>query len=166
MNYIKIESSSLSNGTGWRVVLWVSGCNHRCPNCHNPETWSEFAGKPYTDKQKQKIIELLSREYIKGLTISGGDPLMPCNREAVLDLAKAVKTIFNEKDVWLYTGYEYDEVKDLEVLDYIDVLIDGPYIDSQRDVSLAFRGSSNQRIIDVKNSKKENKVVVLNLDDE
>ena len=161
MNYLKIESSSLSNGTGWRVVLWVSRCNHGCFNCHNPESWSPTSGKPYTDKQKQKIIELLSHKYIKGLTLSGGDPLLPCNRETVLDLVKTVKNTFVGKDIWLYTGYLYEEIENEEILDYVDVVVDGPYIDELRDVSLPFKGSKNQRIIDVKQTKKNGEIVIL-----
>ncbi len=163
MNYIKIEGSSLSNGLGWRVVLWVSGCNHHCTNCHNPETWNENAGKPFTDKQKQKIMELLSHKYINGLTLSGGDPLYPNNRETILDLVKAVKETYKDKDIWLYTGYDYKDIKDLEILDYIDVVVDGKYDEQLRDVSLSFRGSSNQRIIDVKKTKETGKEVILDL---
>lgn len=162
MNYIKIEGSSLSNGTGWRVVLWVSGCEHHCTNCHNPETWDEKAGKEFTDKQKQKIMELLSHSYINGLTLSGGDPLYPQNREVIHDLVKNVKETYVDKDVWLYTGYDYQEIENLPLMDYIDVVIDGKYQEKLRDVSLSFRGSTNQRIIDVKRSKAEKKIVELN----
>ncbi len=163
MNYIKIEASSLSNGSGWRVVLWVSGCTHQCKNCQNPETWDINAGKEYTAKQKQKILELLNHNYINGLTLSGGDPLHPHNREVILDLVKEVKSTYPSKDIWLYTGYEYEQVKDLAILDYVDYVVDGPYVDSLRDVSLAFKGSSNQRIIDVKKSKSENKIISIEL---
>ncbi|MDO4377876.1 MAG: anaerobic ribonucleoside-triphosphate reductase activating protein [Erysipelotrichia bacterium] len=163
MNYIKIEASSLSNGSGWRVVLWVSGCNHCCENCQNPETWDINAGKEYTEEQKQKIMELLNHNYINGLTLSGGDPLHPHNREAILDLVKEVKNTYSDKDIWLYTGYEYEQIQDLAILDYVDYVVDGPYVDSLRDVSLAFKGSSNQRIIDVKKSKAENKIISVEL---
>lgn len=163
MNYIKIESSSLSNGCGWRVVLWVSGCSHCCKNCHNPETWDVNAGKEYTDKQKQKIMELLSHDYINGLTLSGGDPLHPHNRNEIADLVKTVKNTYLDKDIWLYTGYEYEQIADLDILNYIDYLVDGPYVESLRDVSLPFRGSSNQRIIDIKKTKLNNNITLLDI---
>ncbi|MGN1398535.1 MAG: anaerobic ribonucleoside-triphosphate reductase activating protein [Erysipelotrichaceae bacterium] len=161
MNYLKIEGSSLSNGVGWRVVLWVSGCDHGCYNCQNPESWNPSAGKPFTDKQKQKIVELLSHKYIKGLTLSGGDPMMPCNREAILDLVKTVKSTFVEKDIWLYTGYLYEEIENEEILNYVDVVVDGPYKEELRDISLPFKGSENQRIIDVKQTRKRKEIVIL-----
>ena len=141
MNYLKIESSSLSNGLGWRVVLWVSGCSHYCPNCQNPETWDHKAGKKFTDKEKQLIVELLKPDYIKGLTLSGGDPLFETNRESIYMLVKEIKELYPEKDIWLYTGYDFDQIKDLQLMKYIDVLIDGKFIEERRDITLAFRGS-------------------------
>ncbi len=161
MNYLKIESSSLSNGLGWRVVLWVSGCSHKCSNCQNPETWDSKAGKKFTTKETQLIIELLKPDYIKGLTLSGGDPLFESNREEILKLVKEIKKVLPGKDIWLYTGYNFNQIKDLELIEYIDVLIDGKYIDQQRDITLAFRGSANQKIIDVRQSLKNNAIIEL-----
>lgn len=161
MNYLKIESSSLSNGLGWRVVLWVSGCSHHCPNCQNPETWDSQAGKKFTAQEKQLILSLLKPDFIKGLTLSGGDPLFETNRDAVLKLVKEIKEVYPKKDIWLYTGYNFEQIKDLELMKYIDVLIDGKYIDQQRDITLAFRGSINQKIIDVKQSLKNNAIIEL-----
>lgn len=147
MNFHRIESTNLSNGIGWRTVLWVSGCTHHCEGCHNPETWDFNSGKKFTDKHLRKIIEFLEKPYIKGLTISGGDPLAVDNRESILEIVKAVKNNCPTKDIWLYTGYEYEDVKDLEILQYIDVLVDGRFVLDQRDITLPFRGSTNQNII-------------------
>ncbi len=163
MNYLKIESSSLSNGLGWRVVLWVSGCSHKCFNCQNPETWDEKTGKKFTTANRQLIIELLKPDYIKGLTLSGGDPLFEKNRNDILKLVKEIKEIYPNKDIWLYTGYTFDQIRDLELMKNIDVLIGGRYIDQQRDVSLAFIGSDNQKIIDVRQSLKNNEIIELKL---
>ena len=162
MNYIKIESSSLSNGTGWRVVLWCAGCENHCEGCHNQETWDPRAGKQFTPAELDLVCKLLEPSYIQGLTLTGGDPLFPGNRLAVTAVAKAVKERLPEKDIWLYTGYRYEDIKDLDVMKYVDICVDGRYVADLRDVSLAFRGSSNQRIIDVPNSKDE--VKTLNLD--
>lgn len=160
MNFMKIESSSLSNGEGWRVVLWCAGCSHACKNCHNPETWAENAGHPFTKNEVDLIVELLKPDYIHGITLSGGDPLFIHNRETMTDLCRYLKEIMPNKTIWCYTGYEYDAVKDLPIMDYIDVLIDGKYVEKERDVSLAFRGSRNQRIIDVAKSKQAGDVVL------
>lgn len=161
MNYLKIESSSLSNGLGWRVVLWLSGCSHHCPGCQNPETWDSRAGKKFTEKEKQLLIRLLKPDYIKGLTLSGGDPLFETSREDILKLTQEIRQIYPDKDIWMYTGYSFEEIKNLELMQYIDVLIDGRYLAEQRDISLAFRGSINQKIIDVRKSLKINEIVEL-----
>lgn len=150
MNFHKIESTNLSNGLGWRVVLWVSGCSHHCESCHNPETWDAESGRSFTEVEMRKLISLLDKSYIKGLTLSGGDPLFEGNREAIEQIVKNVKLLCPTKDIWLYTGYEYDEIKDLEMLKYIDVIVDGKYIQEQRDITLAFRGSTNQNIIQLR----------------
>lgn len=160
MNYIRIDSEDMNNGEGFRVVLWVAGCNHHCLNCHNPETWNEKAGRPFTEETKEELFELLSKDYIDGLTLSGGDPLFPNNREPLTELCKEVKEKFPNKNIWCWTGYLYEQVKDLPIMEYIDVLVDGPYIDSQRDITLNWRGSPNQRVIDVQKTRKENKIVL------
>ena len=164
MNYMKIDKSSICNGLGWRVVLWVSGCTLCCKNCFNRETWDCNAGQPFDEKAKQFIFEQLSKPYIKGITISGGHPLDAYNFEDVLSLSKEIKAKFPDKDIWLYTGYLYEELyyKDISrILLYIDVLVDGPYIEEQRDITLPWRGSRNQRVIDVKGTLKQGKVVTL-----
>ena len=160
MNYQKIESCSLANGTGWRVVLWVSGCEHHCPGCHNADLWDDKAGREFTQQQFELIEKLLKDDFIQGLTLSGGDPLYPKNIETVTALAKTVKEEYPHKDIWLYTGYCYEMIKHLEIINYVDVIVDGEYLQQQRDISLPFRGSTNQRIIDVEASVKENKVVL------
>ena len=153
MNYHRIESTNLSNGIGWRVVLWVSGCEHHCEGCHNPETWDYNSGKPFGKRELHKILDFMSKPYVKGLTISGGDPLAPQNRDEILSILKVVKEEFPDKDIWLYTGYNYEDVCDLDILKYVNVLVDGKFILSQRDITLPFRGSLNQRIIKLKNGE-------------
>ena len=145
MNYIAIENASVTNGEGVRVVLWVSGCGHHCKNCQNEFSWNPNVGKPFTDETMKTLKELVQKEYIDGLTLSGGDPLYPQNRDTVLEICKEIKKL--NKTIWLYTGYTYEEVKDLEILKYVDVLVDGRYVDELRDINLEFRGSSNQRLI-------------------
>ena len=161
MKYQKIETCNLGNGLGFRVVLWVSGCNHHCPGCQNPETWDPKSGKLFTIKQQQQILEYLNYDYIQGITLSGGDPLMEYNLKTLTSLLKEIKTKLPNKDVWCYTGSLFENVKDLEIMNYIDVLIDGPFILEKRDISLAFRGSTNQRVIDVKQSKAKGEIICL-----
>lgn len=164
MNYEKIDKCSVSNGTGIRTVLWVSGCDIHCRNCHNPQTWDFNSGIPFTDDTMQEILYDLSKPYIKGLTLSGGHPLDPHNVPKVLEIVKRVKMVFPNKDIWIYTGYVWEDIiKDntlKEILECTDVLVDGAYVDELRDISLAFRGSSNQRIIDVKKTLNSNEVIL------
>ena len=164
MNYEKVDKCSVSNGAGVRTVLWVSGCDVHCHNCHNPQTWDFNSGIPFTDDTMQEILYDLSKPYIKGLTISGGHPLDPRNAPKVLEIVKRVKMVFPNKDIWIYSGYVWENIiKDetlREILKYSDVLVDGAYVDELRDISLPFKGSSNQRIIDVQKSLAENKVVL------
>lgn len=176
MNYIQIDKTSISNGLGVRTILWCAGCNMKCKNCFNPETWDFNAGKVFDEKAKQFLFEQLNKPYIKGLTLSGGHPLEYENLPDVYDIVKEVKEKFPQKDIWLYTGYtlsisDFDTTIDCgwdnaAIRNYIlamcDVVVDGPYIDEQRDVTLAFRGSKNQRIIDVKETLKCGEVVTLN----
>ena len=149
MKYSEITYPDVNNGEGCRVTLFVSGCSHRCKGCHNPETWNFDFGKDFNDDVKNRLFDIVSKPYIKGLTLSGGDPLD--SYDDVLDLVKEFRNRFGEtKDIWVYTGYVIDDLLSLnkeEILEYIDVLVDGEYIEEQRDVSLAFRGSKNQRII-------------------
>ena len=164
MNYEKIDKCSVSNGAGVRTVLWVSGCDIHCYNCHNQQTWDFNSGIPFTDDTMQEILYDLSKPYIKGLTLSGGHPLDPHNAPKVLEIVKRVKMVFPNKDIWIYSGYVWEDIikNDTlkEILKRTDVLVDGAYIDELRDISLAFRGSSNQRIIDVEKSLEQNKVIL------
>lgn len=153
MYYSGITAPDIANGNGCRVVLWVSGCTHKCKNCHNPETWSFTYGKKFDDKTITEIFKWLDKPYISGLTISGGDPLDRSSYELteILCLCKTVKERYPDKNIWIYTGYVYESLNDnqKEILEYCDVLVDGPYIESMRDLSLPFRGSTNQRIINL-----------------
>lgn len=162
MKYLNILDCDIIDGEGVRVTLFVSGCSHRCKGCHNPESWDAFGGKEFTEETIERIEKLLDRDFVDGLTLSGGDPLFFQNRSEITKLCKRIKEKFPQKTIWLYTGYEYEEVKTLEVFDYVDVVVDGPFKMDLRDISLAFRGSPNQRIIDVKKSKKQEKIVTLN----
>lgn len=150
MRYHKISKADIANGPGVRVVLWVSGCEHHCEGCHNPETWSLYSGKLFDEKAKQELFESLNKPYIQGLTISGGDPLHPLNRSHVIALVNELKDKFPSKDIWVYTGYyaTKDTIRDLNC----DVIVDGPFMKDLKDITLRWRGSSNQRIIDVKKS--------------
>lgn len=164
MNYEKIDKCSVSNGLGVRTVLWVSGCNIHCKNCHNQSTWDFNSGIPFTDDTMQELLYDLSKPYIKGCTLSGGHPLDPHNAPEVLKIVKRVKMVFPNKDIWIYSGYTWEDIIQndtlKEILKYTDVLVDGAYIDELRDISLAFRGSSNQRIIDVQKTLDSNEVVL------
>ena len=147
MNYLGILDCDIADGEGVRVGLFVAGCSHHCKGCHNPESWDETAGKPFTEETKNKLFELVDHAYIDGITISGGDPLYLNNQGPVTKLLKEFKDHFPNKTVWLYTGYLYEQVKDLPLMKYVDVLVDGEFILEQRDTTLPFRGSPNQRII-------------------
>ncbi len=158
MNYHNITKDDMLNGDGLRVVLWVSGCNHHCKNCQNPQTWNKDSGIPFDLDTIFEICNQLDKPYISGITFSGGDPLLPDNREIIQAISTLVKFYYPTKTQWLYTGYKWEEVKDLEIIKYLDVIVDGKYVDSQRDVTLAWRGSSNQRVIDVQKSLADNTV--------
>lgn len=155
MNYQKIKSISIADGIGCRVVLWVSGCEHNCYNCHNPDTHNLTSGYLFDEAAEKRLFDLLRPDYISGLTFSGGDPLHPLNRGEVTRLAKRLKAEIPQKTIWLYTGYIYEKICDLEILQFVDVLVDGPYIESQRCVG-KFCGSTNQRIIFLKKPEVDN----------
>ena len=169
MNYLKIEKASISNGLGFRVVLFCAGCTRKCKGCFNPESWNFNAGKLFDDKAKEFLFEQLSKPYIKGLTISGGHAIEQKNGTAILDLIQEVKTKFPEKDIWLYTGLRLsmsdfkEHYLDITISDEIfklcDIVVDGPYIEEQRDITLPFRGSKNQRLIDVKETLKQGQII-------
>ena len=151
MNYHNIKHDDMLNGDGIRVTLFVSGCNHHCKGCHNPQTWDFNSGILFDEDAKEEIFEELSKDYISGLTLSGGDPLAPQNRDEILKLCKEIKEKFPNKNIWCYTGYLYEQVKDLPIMNYIDILVDGPFMIDLLDVDFPFRGSTNQRIINLKN---------------
>lgn len=176
MNYSGISECDVLNGTGFRVVLFVSGCSHRCYNCQNPKTWDKNFGHPFTEKTRQYIFNCLDKDYIDGITITGGDPLHENNLNEVLKLVQEIRISYSEKTIWLYTGYSYSEIfrgqssclsqgglnnfKRREIIKLCDVVVDGEYIDEQKDITLKWRGSKNQRCIDVKQSLTQNKVIL------
>ena len=152
MNYSAIYQTSLADGNGWRTVLFVSGCNHKCKDCHNKEAWDPKHGKKFTSKTKEFLFSCI-KDNIDGLTLSGGDPLYSENIDEVTQLCKEFKERFPNKTIWLYTGSTYEDCTSLEIMKYIDVMVDGEFKVNLKDTTLAFRGSSNQRIIDVKTGK-------------
>ena len=162
MNYHKIEKTSIANGTGIRVVLWVSGCSLHCKGCHNPETWNANSGKLFDEEAKKELFEALNKPYIQGITFSGGHPLENENIAEIYSLCKEIRNKFPTKDIWLYTGYVFEDINSYLIMKHIDVLVDGKYMDEQRDLTLKWRGSRNQRVIDVQKSLKENKIVLYN----
>ena len=145
---------------GVRVVLWCSGCSLHCRGCQNPKTWDINSGKLFDESAKQELFEALDKPYIQGITFSGGHPLENENISEVYNLCKEIKEKFPTKDIWLYTGYIFEDINSYLIMKYIDVLVDGRYIEEQRDITLQFRGSKNQRVIDVKKSLEENKIVL------
>lgn len=156
MNYADIKKTDVSNGTGIRVSLFVSGCRHRCKGCFNEDAWNFNYGEYYDNHAKEYIIYLLKRPYIRGLSLLGGEPLEPENQRDVLELILEVKKRVRKKDIWLYTGYKYEHlIRDMntpyihDILNNIDVLVDGKFEIDRLDLKLKFRGSSNQRIIDM-----------------
>lgn len=177
----------MNNGDGLRVVLWLSGCSHHCYNCQNPQTWNPDSGIPFDESAKQEIFNELSKDYISGITFSGGDPLHENNLDEVLKLVQEISVSFPEKTIWLYTGYTWNSImnyeltsdfteedvlfdyhmkKDFEmikrknIIKLVNVLVDGEYIDEQKDLTLKWKGSKNQRCIDVKESLVQNKTVL------
>lgn len=146
MRYHNILHDNMANGDGLRVVLFVSGCNHYCKGCQNPVTWDPNDGLEFDTDAMCEIYEQLSQDYISGLTLSGGDPLYPGNRNSIYLLCQLVKSQFPKKTIWLYTGYLFEQIKDLPVMQYIDVLVDGPFAQELADVNCHWRGSTNQKI--------------------
>lgn len=160
MRYHNITTDDMLNGDGLRTVLWVAGCPHRCQGCHNPITWDIDGGIPFDEAAESELFEKLSADYISGITFSGGDPLHPQNREEVTRLAKRVRAELPEKTIWLYTGYTWEEISDLEVVALADVLVDGRFEKNLFDAKLHWKGSSNQRVIDVKETLEHGKIVL------
>lgn len=150
MRYHNITKDDMLNGDGLRVVLWVAGCSHCCKGCQNPMTWDPDGGLLFDDMAKTELFEQLDKSYISGLTLSGGDPLHSANRLDVRKLAQEVKERYPEKTIWMYTGYSWDQIYHYPVMQYVDVLVDGEFILEQKDNSLLWKGSKNQKVIDVK----------------
>jgi anaerobic ribonucleoside-triphosphate reductase activating protein len=153
MRYGKIKPVDVANGEGIRVSLFVSGCPHKCKGCFNSELWDYDAGDVFTINAFERVLTLCGKDYISGLSLLGGEPLAPENRVDVWELCGWFKRIYPEKTIWLYTGYVWEEICELPVMDYIDVLVDGRFVEGLSDPRLRFRGSSNQRIIDVEQSQ-------------
>lgn len=178
MNYHNITHDDMNNGEGLRVVLWLSGCSHKCKNCQNPQTWNSDSGILFDEEAKNEIFAELSKDYISGITLSGGDPLHENNIMEVCNLICKIKNKFPFKTIWLYTGYSFDDLKEKhqtyqfafnpankwlvrwETIKMCDVLVDGEYIEEQRDVTLKWRGSKNQRVINIPETLKQNKVIL------
>ena len=190
MNYHNITYPDQNNGDGLRVVLWLSGCSHHCKGCQNPQTWDVNSGVPFDESAKEEIFKELNKDYISGITLSGGDPLNEANLDGVLGLVNQIRLLFPQKTIWLYTGYRVrgiqeglfvltpnvitdkisdhkeiidrvnDDVKRSDIIKKCDVLIDGKYIEEKRDITLKWRGSSNQRVINVQKSLQKNEIVL------
>ena len=190
MNYHNITYPDQNNGDGLRVVLWLSGCSHHCKGCQNPQTWDTNSGVPFDESAKKEIFKELNKDYISGITLSGGDPLNEANLDGVLGLVNQIRLLFPQKTIWLYTGYRVrgiqeglfvltpnvitdkisdhkeiinrvnEDVKRSDIIKQCDVLIDGRYIEEKRDITLKWRGSSNQRVINVQKSLQKNEIVL------
>ena len=150
MKYHNITHADMLNGEGLRVVLWLAGCNHCCKGCQNPLTWDPDGGLHFDDNAKREIFDQMDQNYISGITFSGGDPLHPANRLEVKNLMKEIKERYPTKNIWLYTGASWEEIYQMQLVQYIDVLVDGEFVQELKDNKLLWKGSSNQRVIDVK----------------
>lgn len=162
MNIIRIDRYNFVNGAGLRDVIWCAGCGHHCPGCHNPEAQNPDAGRPWNELDLQVLATDLASPYIKGVTFSGGEATFPANREQATAIMKWIKEHYPDKDIWVWTGYRYEQISGLEMMDYVDVLVDGPFIQALKPGfdHLRYRGSVNQRVIDVRKSKYERRVVL------
>ena len=174
MNYHNITYPDMNNGDGLRVVLWLSGCSHHCYNCQNPQTWDVNSGIPFDESAKEELFRELDKDYISGLTLSGGDPLHEANLDGVLDLVNKIRLSFPNKTIWIYSGYRWTEIfndgvyltrdcagwKRREIIKKCDVMIDGKYMDSLRDPQLKWKGSSNQHVINIEKSMIKGEIVL------
>ncbi len=170
MNYAGIKYNDIANGLGCRTVLFVSGCRNHCKDCFQPQTWDFSYGKPFDEKVQKELLDSLAPSYVKGITLLGGEPFEPENQKALVPFVKEVKKKYPKKDIWTFTGYVYD--KDLvpggkkytedteELLSMIDILVDGPFIVEQKDITLKFRGSKNQRVLDLKKTRNSGTIVL------
>ena len=161
MHYHNITKDDMLNGDGLRVVLWVAGCAHACPGCHNPETWEADSGIPFDQAAKDELFAELEKDYISGVTFSGGDPLFPGNRETVGALCREIRQRFPDKTIWMYTGYRWEQVSELAILDTVDVFVDGRFEQALADTALRWRGSANQRLIDVQRTRAAHEIILL-----
>lgn len=171
MHYSTIKDCDIANGIGVRITLFVSGCTNHCKNCFQPQTWDFDFGEPFTEKTEEKLLEMLKPDYINGLTLLGGEPMEPQNQRALVPFLKRVREAYPNKNIWCFTGFTYEvlktdgshprcEVTD-EMLSLIDVLVDGRYVDELKDLTLQFRGSSNQRLIDMVKTRENGEVTLL-----
>ena len=169
MNYANIKTYSIENGTGVRVSLFVSGCTHHCKNCFNAEAWNFEYGKPFTKETEDEIIEDLRPDYMAGITLLGGEPMEPVNQRGLISLIRRIREELPQRTIWIYSGYVYEDFKDGgrahcevtdEILSLCDILVDGPFVEEKKNISLRFRGSENQRIIDLKKTRAAGKVVL------
>lgn len=170
MNYAEIKNCDIANGPGVRISLFVSGCTHHCKGCFNEVAWDFNYGSPFTQETIDKILEMMQPKYIKGLTLLGGEPFEPQNQQPIVELLRQIKQKMPDKSIWAFSGYLFD--RDIlsgrlgdwnvtrEYLSYLDVLVDGPFVEEKKNLSLRFRGSENQRIIDVPASLAQNKIVL------
>lgn len=161
MRYNKIRKMDISNGPGVRISIFMQGCSFHCDNCFNPETWDFSQGKEFTDEVIDKVLDLCNIDYIQGLSILGGEPLHAKNIEGTTKLAKEFNKRFPKKDLWIWTGFLFEQVKDKEIMNYVNVLVDGQYKDDERNWELKYRGSKNQRVIDIKETLKQNKIIII-----
>lgn len=161
MHYHNITKDDMLNGDGLRVVLWVAGCAHACPGCHNPETWEADSGIPFDQAAKDELFAELEKDYISGVTFSGGDPLFPGNRETVGALCREIRQRFPDKTIWMYTGYRWEQISELAILDTVDLLVDGRFEQALADTALHWRGSANQRLIDVQRTRAAHEIILL-----
>ena len=160
MRYHNITKEDMLNGDGLRVVLWFAGCSHHCKNCQNPVTWDPEDGLVFDEAAKQEIFCELEKDYISGITFSGGDPLYPDSREELTRLIRVIKEDYPKKTIWLYTGFLWEDICRLELIPYLDVLVDGRFVEELKDNNLPWKGSSNQRVIDVQMTLSLGKVVL------
>lgn len=171
MHYSTIKDCDIANGIGVRITLFVSGCTNHCKNCFQPQTWDFDFGEPFTEETEEKLLEMLKPDYINGLTLLGGEPMEPQNQRALVPFLKRVREAYPNKNIWCFTGFTYEilktdgshprcEVTD-EMLSLIDVLVDGRYVDELKDLTLQFRGSSNQRLIDMGKTRENGEVTLL-----
>ena len=171
MHFASIKNFDIANGVGVRVSLFVSGCNHHCKECFNQEAWDFNYGEEFTDNEMNKIIDMLKPDYIKGLTLLGGEPMELVNQKGILPLVKKIKELYPNKTIWCYSGFTFEQIMKMmeewettrELVQYFDVLVDGKFMIEKKDLSIKFRGSSNQRLIDLPKSLEKKEVVLLDI---